>query len=153
MAEPSGPDKAQAPAAAATPEAHAAGKVVERVMLVPLASKESSRSRFSRAAPMAVTRRVRVLDPVAHKDEKGGEYLTFAVDASYGLFAREDAQWRKNVFLGCVYPRSGEVFLRTGADLRSSDYLLGKRVSPAPDHVCQEAAVVGAAPPVVVTAK
>lgn len=140
VAGPPAPEPAApAPAAGTT---SAAEQTVQRVLITPLAAKEKSRSRFSRAAPPPTARRVLLLDTVAHKDAQGGEYLTFALEARHGLELDDESgerrKWSTEI-TGCVYPATNVVFLRHGTGYRSSDYLLGKRVPQAPAHTCEPA--------------
>ena len=120
--------------------------MVEKQLIGPLAKKEAKRSRFSRAYQPPVARRVRVTDEKALTDSKGAEFMGFAVDVKHGalddLLADEDGEarpeetWSKNAIVGCVYPDSGEVFIKRGGKYVGASLLLGKK-SSAPEHVCQ----------------
>jgi hypothetical protein len=117
--------------ASETPES-----VVQKKLLTPLASREEARSRYSRAAPVAADRRVRTLDRAPITDAKGGAFVGFTVDARYGF---GEGSWRANVIRGCVYPETGEVFVRYGDSFRAASVLLGKVTPKAEDHVCRAA--------------
>ena len=120
---------ASAPRASETPET-----IVQDKLLTPLARNESMRGRFSRARPPAAERRLRMLDATPVADGKGGAFVGFAVDARWG---RGDEPWRENVISGCVYPETGEVYVRYGTRFRAGAALLGKMADPAPEHVCR----------------
>lgn len=129
---------AQAPADRAKAE-----QLIEKDLLKPLAAKEEQRSRFSRAGLPPQVRRVRVLDQEVKKDAQGGEFLSFAVDAKHGadwLDEGEPNPWRENAMTGCVYPATGEIFVKSGKQHRPAAFLLGKKVKPAEAHVCEATA-------------
>ncbi len=128
--------------ASATPEDDAKA-VVQKSLIAPLRAKEEKHSRFSRARLPAQVRRVRMLDSEPKKDSQGSEFLTFAVDAKHGFGELDDDgevkadAWRKDVITGCVYPESGEVFVKKGEKLFGAGLLLGKKTSAAAEHVCK----------------
>jgi hypothetical protein len=74
---------AEPPAVPPTVAQKAAAALVRRMLIEPLKKSESRRSRFSRAAPVAVERRVRVLDARAQTDAHGRSFVRCAVDARY----------------------------------------------------------------------
>src|SRR4051812_19667397 len=115
--------------ASETPES-----LIQHKLLAPIAVREAGRSRYSRARPPAAERRLRMLDETPAVDGKGARFRSFAVDARYGL--GEDA-WRKGQITGCVYPASGEVYVKLGDGYRSARVLLGKNAPLMPRHVCR----------------
>ncbi len=116
-------------------EVQAAQAVVDTKLLTPLAQKESARIRFSRAArPMSVMR-VRVSDPQSKKDSSGHVYMTFAVDSCRG-YLRDDNCWQKSYIAGCVYPKSGQVYVQRGNLYFPAEILLGQKAE-ATANVCQ----------------
>jgi hypothetical protein len=120
----------------AASDAKGAAAVVQRVLIQPLASKESDQSRFSRARMPAQERRVRVLDEQAGTDSAGAAFYTFAVDARHGIAG--DA-WRRATITGCVYA-TGEVYVKSGDRYRPAAFLLGKNLKPVDEHFCQAGA-------------
>jgi hypothetical protein len=122
-------------------EAAKARALIEERFLEPLAAKEAQRSRFSRALPPPQQRRVRVLDEAPKADAQGGEFHAFAIDERHG-WADDDVKspWREATMTGCVYPRTGAIFLKSGDQHRPAEFMLGKRVKPADAHVCIAAA-------------
>jgi hypothetical protein len=109
---------------------------VQEKLLAPLEAKESARSRYSRAGPPFAEHRVRLLDAAPVADGRGGAFVGFTVDARY---SRGEGAWRKDLFGGCVYAGSGEVYVRFGQGFRAAGVLLGKKTPPAPGHVCRAA--------------
>ncbi len=126
--------------ASASPSEQEAEAVIKKQLIAKLTAKEERHSRFSRAYIPPQVRRVRVTDEVAKTDEKGGEFMTFAVDAHHGFAeeapAADSKDWRKDSIVGCVYPESGEIFVKKNDKYVSSAMLLGKKASAAPEHVC-----------------
>jgi len=119
-----------------------ATSVVEKQLVRPLAAKEASRSRFSRAYIPPQARRVRILDSARSTDGRGAEFVAFAVDESSGRRARlpdDSDHWRKDVIVGCVYPARDEVFIKRGDKFVGADLLLGKKTAAADDTVCRPA--------------
>ena len=53
------------------------------------------------------------------------------------LPTEEYAAWREGVITGCVYPATGEVFVRYSNAFRAAGVLLGKVTPPAASHVCR----------------
>lgn len=140
--------------ASATPSEADAKAIVQKALIKPLTAKEERHSRFSRAYMPPQARRVRVLDEKALTDSKGAEFMSFAVDSKSGFAglddldddadadkaARAEKAWRKDVITGCVYPDSGEVFVKRGGKFFGGGLLLGKKSSAAAEHVCVSAA-------------
>lgn len=110
---------------------------VEKVLTVPLAKQEATRSRYSRAAIAPRTRTVRVLDQRPHQDLKGAEFFAFSIDEQRGY----RAVLRKDAVTGCIYPNSGEVFVTRGDSHYPAGLLLGKTSKKAEAHVCVESKV------------
>lgn len=102
-------------------------------MLEPLAQKEKERSRFSRARLPPQERRVRVTQASVTVDPSGRAYMAFAVDARHGT------EWHENEVVGCGYPQTGALFVKSGDGYRPAEYLLGKVVDAAA-NVCTPAA-------------
>jgi hypothetical protein len=129
---------ASAPRTSENPES-----LIQDKLLAPLAAREGARSRYSRAASPAAERRLRLLDTEPVMDAKGSAFVRFAVDARYGLAVelRRDGggRWQQNAITGCVYPGSGEVYLRYGDAFRSAGVLLGRKTLRAASHVCRAA--------------
>ncbi len=117
-----------------------AEKLVGEKLVGPLAMNEEKRSRFSRARMPAQQRRVRVLDAEAKTDKAGDAFLAFAIDARHGfMFDDSDGGdgWRADAITGCVYPKSGKVFVKMGDSFRPGDAMLGKKVKPVKTAVCE----------------
>jgi hypothetical protein len=121
----------------------AAAAVVQKQLVAPLAEKEAGRSRFSRAYIPPQARRVRVLDAEPSTDSRGAEFVAFAVDQRSRGFARDaadDAGWRKDAIVGCVYPERDEVFIKRGGKFFRAGLLLGQKNIAADDTVCRPGA-------------
>jgi len=103
---------------------------VEDGLVKPLAEREGSR--FSRARPRPRERRVQVLDSTGTIDKSGGMFLRFAIDVRFG------EEWREKDIVGCVYAKSGAIFVKKGDSYRPSAFLLGQNVEPVPG-VCEAA--------------
>ncbi len=93
---------------------------VEDGLVKPLAEKERERSRFSRAMIPPRERRVRITQAKPRLDKGGGEFVSFAIDV------RSAGDWRENDVVGCVYPKTGAVFVKIGEEYRPAEILLGK---------------------------
>jgi hypothetical protein len=132
------PDKQNA---APPPEARATA-VVEKQLVKPLTEKEVRRNRFSRAYIPPQARRVRLLDERS-TDGRGAEFVAFAVDERSGKLkpraADEEAGWRKDAIVGCVYPARDEVFIKRGDKFFGAGLLLGQKTSAADAAVCHPA--------------
>lgn len=132
------PASGPAPAAKSAP-ARTAEAVVRRDLVQPLAAKESSRSRFSRASLPPQERRVRILDEQPSKDAEGVAFLRFAIDARHGFADDDESQWRRATIVGCVYLDRSQVFVKKGDEYRPAAFLLGKNVKVAAGSTCQPA--------------
>ncbi len=122
---------ASASASASSLEAWAKARI-QANLLQPLAKKEESRSRFSRAAPPPTERRVRVLASALSQDAKGRGFLPYAIDARYG-----DDEWSET-YVGCIYDKTGLLFVAVGDEHRPAAFLLGKKADAVPG-ACQVA--------------
>lgn len=109
----------------------AVSELVTKQLLAPLKKAESRRSRFSRAAPVAVERRVRVLDTVALTDRNGREFLRFAIDERRPWDA--PGAWAMDSVVGCAYPSERAVFVRRGEAYRPARSMLGHEDTTQPD--------------------
>ena len=123
--------EAHKPADTAKPSADAAKALVEKKVVAPLQKAESRRSKFSRAMPVPVTRRVRVIDTTPQVDARGAEFVRFAVDER-----RRD--WVADRVQGCVYVKTGKVFVQRGDDFKAPRVLRGKKARAQP-VVCRAA--------------
>lgn len=124
------------PATSAT-SATSAKAAVEKALTQPLAEREAERSRFSRAAIPARQRTVRIVDPSAHLDLRGAEFIAFTIDEQRG----RQHVLSKDALTGCVYPKSGAVFVKRGDAHYPAGLLLGKTSKKAGAHVCVEAKI------------
>jgi hypothetical protein len=120
-------------------EAKTALALVSHDLIEPLAVKETSRSKFSRARLPAQERRVRILDDHARKDARGVAFVRFAVDARHGYQADDESKWRRDAITGCVYLDRSQVFIKQGNQFRPAAFLLGKNLKPAAETTCQPA--------------
>ena len=118
----------------------AASALVSRQLLEPLKKSESRRSRFSRTAPVAFERRVRVTDTQAQTDARGHSFVRFAVDARR---ANRETSWSKGVLTGCAYPADDKVFVLQGDGYLPASALLGDDAEPV-KQVCRAAPGDGA---------
>jgi hypothetical protein len=100
-----------------------AEKTVRDGLVKPLAQKEG-RS-FSRERPPPQERRVRVLADGPTTDKSGNEFVPFAIDQRY-----PGGAWNENSIVGCVYRKTGYLFVKIGDDYRPSSFLFGKNVGP-----------------------
>jgi hypothetical protein len=100
-------------------------------LLKPLAKKEESRSKFSRGAMPPSERRLRVVSETVSYDKQERAFLSYVVEASDGQ------DWYSEL-VGCVYRKTGEIFVQRGEEYRPAAFLLGKNVK-AVAGVCQEA--------------
>lgn len=137
-------------ALAEPPTPRAAEALVTQKVVAPLAKAEAKRSRFSRAAPVAVERRVRMLDSVALPDGRGELFVRFAVDVR--RYGEDEDAWQSDTILGCAYPKQRKVFVeRDGAYFPASSLLDGEG-SEQPgacrtaDELAQESGAVSDAP-------
>ncbi len=113
-----------------------ASALVQKVLIEPLNNIGKKRHRFSRAAPVPVQRRVRVLDATAQTDARGQRFVRFAIDVRQAWDDDESDSWRKNAIVGCAYPADGTVFVQNKAAYFPAKSALGASAAPQPD-VCQ----------------
>ena len=113
--------------------------LVSRDLIQPLAVKEGSQSKFSRARLPPQARRVRILDDKPQKDAQGDAFVRFAVDARHGFHTADGdgPPWRLATITGCVYLARNQVFVQRGDQFRPAAFLLGKNVKAAPESTCQ----------------
>ena len=123
---------ADPPAVPATDSQNAAA-LVQRKLIEPLKKSESRRSRFSRGAPVAVERRLRVIDAQVQTDAHGRSFVRFAVDARY---PGEQRSWSESALTGCAYPADGRVFVQAGSQYVPASAILGEDAAPVSD-VCR----------------
>ncbi len=122
------------PATSPSDEQKAASKLLEEALVVPLRKAERRRSKFSRAAPVARERRVRVHDAVAQLDARGKPFVRFTIDVHDSL--DEDPSWQLGAIVGCVYTQEREVYIQRGEHFVPAAGALGKSVKAVPD-VCR----------------
>jgi hypothetical protein len=131
---------------APTAEQREAKALVEKELVRPLEKAESRRSRFSRAAPVARERRVRVLDSVAQVDVRGKGFVRFAIDVRRPWDEKDT--WEQADLQGCAYVAEGKVFVQRGAAYLPARSAVGAQEKAVAD-VCraapQLAAVAGTA--------
>lgn len=118
--------------------------LVNQRLVQPLVAKEREQSKFSRARPAPTERRVRILDEKPRQDSAGAAFLTFAIDARHGWGDDDAANWTKAAMTGCVYPDSGEVFIKRGNAFHPATAALGKKTKAAPERTCHAAAQLSA---------
>jgi hypothetical protein len=121
----------------ASDPADSAKTTVEKALTHPLAHREATQSRFSRVAIPARTRTVRIVDSSAHRDSRGWEFFAFSIDEERG----RQHVLSKDALTGCVYPKSGEVFVKRGDSHYPAALLLGKTSKKPEAQVCVEAKV------------
>jgi hypothetical protein len=121
----------------ASDPAASAKRTVEEALTQPLAEREAPHPLLSRTTIPARTRTVRIVDASARRDPRGSEFFAFSIDERRG--------WQqvlsKDALTGCVYPKSGEVFVKRGDAHYPAAMLLGKTAKKAEAHVCVEAKV------------
>jgi hypothetical protein len=126
-----------ASAAFASDPADSAKTMVEKALTRPLAHREANQSSFSRAAIPARTRTVRIVDSSPHRDSRGWEFFGFSIDEQRG--------WHhvltRDAVTGCVYPRSGEVFVKRGDSHYPAALLLGRTSKKPEVQACVETKV------------
>jgi len=114
---------------------------VQEQVITPLRARESSRGKMSRAAVPPQKRRVRIIDAALRTDEKGQQFVAFAVDAQHGFGAAADDNWSHDEATGCVYT-SGAVYLRGAASYQATTARLSKKKSKSTDevpaHICHD---------------
>jgi hypothetical protein len=129
-----------APVAANAPAKPVVSTTVSLVndnLVVPLAAKDSERSKFSRARLPPSERRVRILDQKPQQDSAGNAFYTFAIDQRHGW--GKDADWTNATLTGCVYPGSSSVFIKRGNSFHPAAAALGKKTKAAPTSTCSAA--------------
>jgi hypothetical protein len=71
-------------------------------------------------------RRIRVPVPSTSTDKDKKAFVAFAIDVRFG------GEWRENDLVGCVYRKTGEIFVKNGDTYRPAAFLLGKKVDAVP---------------------
>jgi hypothetical protein len=104
---------------------------VEAGLVKPLAARPSNR--FSRVRPRPHQSRVRITQVTLSRDTQGREFVPFAIDVRFG-----SEEWRQNDTVGCVYRRSGALYVLLNDSYYSATLLLGKPAEPV-RGVCQAA--------------
>lgn len=99
-------------------------------LLKALSQQDAERSRFSRVIQPPRERRLRLLSNAALYDEKGRAFFPYATDVRYG------EEWHEGIS-GCVYYKSGQIFVRLDDEYRPVAFLLGEDVAPV-KGVCTE---------------
>jgi hypothetical protein len=130
-------DAAPEASAEQSAEAKTALALVSHDLVEPLAAKEVSRSKFSRARMPAQARRVRILDDQAQTDARGVAFVRFAIDARHGYLPEDEDNWRKDAITGCVYLERSQIFVKQGDQFRPAAFLLGKNLKPAAAPTCK----------------
>ena len=110
---------------------------VEEGLIKPLAEREKSTSRFSRARMPPRERRARVIQPSPARDKSGRQFMAFAVDVRYG------SEWHENDIVGCAYLDNRALFVKLGEEYRPASVLLGQSGDAVPG-VCVVARPAGA---------
>lgn len=88
-----------------------------------LNQRDAERSRFSRVIQPPRERRLRLLTSVPSYDEKERAFASYAIDVRYG------DEWRASVS-GCVYRKSGQIYVQLDDEYRPAAFLLGEDVAP-----------------------
>jgi hypothetical protein len=130
---------AEPPAAPDDETGAAASELVNKQLLAPMKKSESRRKSFSRAMPVPVSRRVRVLDTEALTDARGKRFVRFAIDVRRAF--DEQGAWQKDSMLGCAYPEEREVYVQDGSAYVSARNLLSAGAKARAD-VCRPAPVL-----------
>ena len=123
-----------------SPTIIAAEKAIQANLLLPLKNTEKDLSPFSRRAIPPKERRIRTLALETSNDNQGSAFVPFAVDDLFGTFnidGKATSEWSKNAITGCVYPKTGEVFIARGKEFYPAALLLGKRKKAAQSHICR----------------
>lgn len=112
--------------------------LVERQLLERMQERDSRASRFTRALPVPMERRVRILDSSPQLDARAARFLRVAIDERPRLLAA--APWQVNMLTGCAYPGSDEVYLHINGQWRPAEVLVAAsaadRKRAAPSKVC-----------------
>lgn len=108
---------------------------VQSGLLQKLKAQDGERSKFSRGAQPPRERRARIVSSEPSRDAKGRGFLLYEVDARYG------DTWETQL-RGCVYEKSGNIFVVVGAEHRPVAFLFGEDVAAVPG-VCESASPAG----------
>lgn len=96
---------------------------VHHALVKALDKQDAERSRFSRVIQPPRERRLRVLADVASHDDKGRAFVPYAIDVRYG------DEWRTDIS-GCVYRKTGQIYVQLEDEYRPAEFLLGEDVEP-----------------------
>lgn len=106
--------------------------LIDKQLLAPMAKRASRRSKFSRAAPPPVVRRVRVQEALL-TDVHGDQFVRFSIDQRYA--GDEEGDWSKDRHVGCVYPDQRKIFIESEGSYLPARVMLGQAADAQPD-VC-----------------
>ncbi|MGE0550320.1 MAG: hypothetical protein AB7O24_03640 [Kofleriaceae bacterium] len=119
--------------------------IVKEKLVQPLVAKERKQSKFSRARLPPQERRIRVVDAQPQLDSTGAAFFAFAIDAKHGWAEDDSAEsWQRAAITGCVYPASGEVFIKRGKAFHPAEAALGKKTKASAETTCHAAAQLSA---------
>jgi len=102
---------------------------VQSGLLQKLKAQDGERSKFSRGAQPPRERRARVVSADLSRDAKGRGFLLYEVDVRYG------DTWETQL-RGCVYEKTGNLFVSVGEEYRPVAFLFGEDVAAVPG-VCE----------------
>jgi hypothetical protein len=105
-----------------------AAALIEKQLVAPMKKSESKRSRFSRAAPVTIQRRVRILDALAQLDARGDAFVRFAIDELNP--GSVEGGWERDALLGCAYVEDAKVFVQRGSEYLPARAMLGADAVP-----------------------
>ncbi len=104
---------------------------VQSGLIRKLEAQDGERSKFSRGAQPPRERRARIVSSELSRDAKGRGFLLYEVDVLYG------DTWETQL-RGCVYEKTGNLFVAVGEEHRPVAFLFGEDVAAAPG-VCESA--------------
>lgn len=81
--------------------------------------------------PIPRERRARVTQSAPILDTSNRAFMPFSIDIRWG-----GSEWRENDVVGCVYVKTGEIFVKRGDQWRPGAFLLGKAADPV-QGVCE----------------
>lgn len=98
---------------------------VDSGLIKKLKAQDGERSKFSRGAQPPRERRARVVSTELSRDQKGRGFLLYEVDVLYG------DTWETQL-RGCVYEKTGNIFVSVGEEHRPAAFLFGEDVAAVP---------------------
>ena len=127
--------------APAPDDLHAAALVQEKVVW-PLEAEYAATSQFGRGRLPPRNVRARMLAAAARGDAAGGAFVPFAIDECRGALKTrkgdgDACEWHRDTLTGCVYPKSGAVFVRRGEETFPAALVHGVKVKAAPAYLCR----------------